>query len=198
MVTRSLAVAALLLAASAASAQNLFVNPDLDSGPAGWVLGCGTSLEWIPEDEALCPGSGALRVPGGPCRGSQGAGAGQCLAAAGLDQLSVSGRVRASGGFAVVLLAYFESVDCTGAETGSDVAPVPATPGQWQTVSLPVALPPPGTGSILVGLGAASGGPVGADIDSGYVGALPLVFRDGFEGDQAGFPPGCRWSVAAP
>ena len=195
---RALAFVALLLAGDAALAQNLFVNPDLDDGPTGWVLGCGTDLQWIADDEASCPGSGALHVTGGPCMGSEGAGAGQCVPAAGLAQLSVAGRVRATGGFAVIFLAYFESADCSGTEIDTEILPVAAPPGQWQTVSLPLALPPPATSSILVGIGAASGGPVDADIDAGYAGALPLVFRDGFEGDQAGFPPGCRWDAAVP
>lgn len=191
-------VAVLFLAAAPLAAQNLFVNPDLDASLVPWVMGCGTQMSWIADDADSCPGSGAMHVTSGPCQGTQGSGAGQCVAAGALGQLSAAGSVRASSGFLLVVLQFFDSPDCSGTAASQQAQLNGGGTGQWQQVTFDNVPIPGGTGSILVGFGAAGTGAVDADIDAGYAGALPLVFREDFEGNLGGTPPACRWSAVSP
>ncbi|HSM14626.1 MAG TPA: hypothetical protein VLA66_11220 [Thermoanaerobaculia bacterium] len=194
----AIAVVALgLLAAAPAGAQNLFTNPDLNQNPDGWILACGTTLTWIGDDEAGCPGSGSAHVTGTLCMGLQGAAAGQCVPVGAATTIAATGRVRAANGFAGVGMQFFDGADCTGnvlAQVNS--APVGAT-GDWQTVEdeQPV---PGGSVSVAVGFGALDFAAVDADVDAGYAGLVPLVFRDDFEGNLAGDDMPCRWSAAIP
>lgn len=190
--------AVVVLAAPPLAAQNLFVNADLDSGSASWVMGCGTQMDWQADDEAACPGSGSLHLLAGPCQGTQGAGAGQCVSAGVLGELSAAASVRAGSGFLLVVLEFFDSPDCSGTVASQQVRPVSAADGQWHRVTFDNVAIPGGTGSILVGFGAAGAGTADADVDAGYAGALPLVFRDDFEGNLEGAPPACRWSAVSP
>lgn len=189
----------LVLAAPPLEAQNLFVNPDLDDSLMAWVMGCGTQMSWIAEDADSCPGSGAMYVASGPCQGLQGAGAGQCVTAVSLGPaVSAAASVRASSGYLLVVLRFFASPDCSGSMASQRVENFGIGNGQWRPLAFENVTIPGGTGSILVGFGAVGSGTVDADIDAGYAGALPLVFREDFEGNLGGTPPACRWSVVAP
>lgn len=192
-----LALAA-LLAASGAFAQNLFVNADLNDDPAGWELACGTLLTFTAvEDEAGCPASGSVHATSGPCVGFQGAGAGQCIAVVAQEPIFATGRVRGAAGFAGVAVRYHDTTDCTGtALLEENSPPAPAT-GDWQSVSY-AGVPPAGSVSALLGFGVVNVAPVDADVDAGYAGSAPLVFRDGFDGDTDGGSSACRWSSVAP
>jgi hypothetical protein len=188
----------LLLPCAPLAAQNLFVNPDLDTDTGGWVLACGSSPTWQTDDESGCLASGSVHVTSGSCQGLQGSGMGQCFAAGALTSISTTGRVRAPSGYVLAVFEAFPTVDCSGAPTTTiNSTPVVAT-GDWQSVSLDDVAVPGGSGSILVGFGAGDFTAVDADIDAGYAGERALVFRDGFEGDPDSAPPSCRWSTVTP
>jgi hypothetical protein len=186
------------LVAASAGAQNLMVNPDFDESIDGWVAACGSNPVWqFTEDEAGCPGSGSVHVTSGPCQGFQGAGAGQCLPIADGAIFFATGKVRAALGFVGVAVQYHDTADCSGipiAEVTS--TPVGAT-GGWDTVTF-TDLAPTGTVATAVGFGAVNIQPVDADVDAGYAGILPLIFRDDFEGDTEGDTMPCRWSAVSP
>lgn len=174
--------------------QNLFANPDFDSDVAPWIAGCGSTPVWLGEDSAGCGGSGASTQTSGPCQGFQGAGVGQCVSVAGLSELFASARVRASSGFAGVLVFFFAGVNCIDPSTGDTVSPmVPAT-GEWVEVRFENLEIPPGTASALVGFGALAPGAIEVEVDAAYVGESNLVFRDDFEGDLEGSTDACAWS----
>jgi hypothetical protein len=187
-----------MLVAAPLAAQNLFVNADLNTDTTSWVVGCGTLMTWTSADESLCAGSGSAHVTSGPCQGFQGAGAGQCVPVAGLATLFASGRVRASAGFVGVVIGFFDGPDCTGTLIDSINSAAGGATHDWQTVSLADVVVPTGTATALVGFGAVNSTVVDADIDTGYAGGLPLVFRDDFEGDLEGAASACRWSVVSP
>jgi len=191
-------IAALLASCAPLAAQNLFVNSDLDSSLVSWTMGCGTQMAWASADEAGCPGSGSVHVTGGPCQGQQGAGAGQCIAAGALTAVSAAGRVRATSGLHVVVFQYFFTPDCSGTMASQQVVPAGAASGNWTLVSAENVAIPGGTGSILVGFGAASNAIVEADVDAGYVGVRSRIFREDFEGDLGGSSAACRWSAVVP
>jgi len=190
-------VLAVLVAASA-GAQNLLINPDFDENPDGWLLVCGSSPVWqMMEDEAGCPGSGSVHVTGGACQGIQGAGVGQCLPVGALTEISATGRVRAASGFVGVGMEFYDAADCTGNLIQPSNSPPVAASGDWDTVTLDETVPS-GSVSVAVGFGALDFSPVDAEVDAGYAGILPLVFRDDFEGDTEGDTSPCRWSAAVP
>ena len=190
--------ALLVLSAGAASPQNLFVNADLDEDLAGWQLACGTTLSYqATEDEAGCPNSGSAHSTSGPCVGFEGAGAGQCVPVTEGVMLHATGRVRAPAGFVGVALRYFESADCTGDPLLELTSPPGPASGAWQTASFSD-LPPVGALSVALGFGAVNVSPVDVDVDAGFVGPAPLIFRDGFDGDADGSTAACRWSSTVP
>lgn len=186
------------LVAASAGAQNLLINPDFDENPNGWLLLCGSNPVWqMTEDEAGCAGSGSVQVTGGLCSPVQGSAVGQCLAVGSLAELSATGRVRAASGFVGAGMEFYDAVDCAGnllLQVNS--APIPAD-GSWQTVTLDQAVPG-GSVSVVVGFGALDLSAVDSEVDAGYAGVLPLVFRDDFEGDTDGEMFPCRWSSAVP
>lgn len=187
-----------VLASSPLAAQNLFVNPDFDTDASGWVLACGSNPTWMADDESGCLASGSVHVTSGSCQGLQGSGMGQCLPAGTMTSVWTSGRVRAQSGYVLAAFESFPSTDCSGVATAMiNSTPVAAT-GSWQTVGLDDVALPAGTGSILVGFGAGDLFAVDSDIDAGYAGTRPLIFRDGFEGDPDASPPSCRWSTVTP
>jgi hypothetical protein len=192
---------ALALIGGTLSAQNLIVNPDLDADPAGWTIGCGTSLDWLDEDEASCPGSGAARVAGTVCQGVPSAGAGQCVAVADLPTVFAAARVRVASGLAPqsgVLIGFFDGADCGGSQIGEPLtAFAGAGVGEWRTVTFAVGVPT-GALSAVVGFGAVDLAAPTVDVDSGYAGARPRVFHDDLEGNPGGGPPVCRWSLVTP
>jgi hypothetical protein len=192
-------VLALALSVAPLAAQNLLVNPDFDQDVAGWSQVCGPSFDWVAEDEAGCPGSGAAHVLCSDCMGIQGAGIGVCVQVGALETAWASARVRPSGGFGVVAMSFYDNPGCTEPSASQQVAPaVPAT-GDWMTVAFDAVAIPAGTVSILVGFGGAVAvGPIESDVDFAYFGARPLVFRDDFEGNAGGGEPTCRWSLVAP
>jgi hypothetical protein len=201
--TRILAVAVVLsamavMAATAASAQNRFVNADLDEAPDSWQLACGIELTWSAvEDEAGCPASGSVHATSGPCIGGlQGAGAGQCVPVTAGETIHASGRIRAAHGFVGVAIRYHDTADCTGTPVGEVTSAPQGATGDWQTVSHAEVVP---AGiAAAIGFGAVDATPVDADVDTGYAGDVPQLFRDGFQGDGEAAPGGCRWSSVAP
>ena len=120
------------------------------------------------------------------------------MPAAGLATISVSSRVKASTGTLVAVLEFHDAADCGGSVLGTVFTPSGGATGNWQTVTDVNRLVPVGTVTVLVGFGAAGGGAVDAEVDAGYAGERPLVFRDDFEGNLGGAPPACRWSVVSP
>ena len=186
------------LVAASAGAQNLLINPDFNENPDGWLVVCGSNPVWqMTEDEAGCPGSGSVAVTSGACPPVVGSAFGQCLPVGSLAELSATGRVRAASGFVGAGLEFYDAAGCTGnlvLQVSS--TPTPAS-GQWQTVTLDQAVPS-GSVSVLVGFGALDLSPVDSEVDAGYAGAVPLVFRDDFEGDTEGDTVPCRWSAAVP
>lgn len=187
-----------VLFAVSAGAQNLLVNPDLDETADGWVAFCGSNPVWqMTEDEAGCPGSGSVLITSGPCQGFEGSGAGQCLPIADGETFFATGRVRAALGFVGVAVQYHDTADCSGIPLAQAISPPVGATGGWDTVTLTDSAPA-GTVATLVGFGAVNIQPVDAEVDAGYAGILPLVFRDDFEGDTEGDTNPCRWSAAVP
>ncbi len=187
------------LAGAPLAAQNLLVNPDFDADASGWMLDCGSSLTWIPDDEAGCPGSGAVHVTSGPCNGVfDTASIAQCLPVAEGIVLSVTGRVRASFGFVLGLLSSYSTTDCSGAPTMATQSQATPVTGDWQTIVFDDFTVQTGTASILLAFKTNDVTPVSADFDAGYAGEQPLVFHDNFEADSASAPPSCRWSSITP
>ena len=186
------------LCATAAGAQNLFVNPDLDQDVVGWQLACGTTLTWSAvEDEAGCGGSGSLHATSGDCMGLQGGGGSQCIPVVAGELISATGRVRGATGFAGVAIFYHDTNDCSGPPIDQvTTAPVGAT-GDWQTVTYDDTVPA-GAASAALGFGIVDFAAVDVDVDAGYAGASPLVFRDGFDGNLDGATTPCRWTSTVP
>ena len=173
---RALAVFALLLAAPAAFATNLVVNPGFDGGAAGWKLwsqaGKLTS-EWRPEDATSDPGSGSFRLTHLGDRALGYAGATQCVPVAGGATHAVAGRLRipagqAATGRAVIELDWYSGPGCSSDLLNAEFAVQrETTPGGWSLEGALVGAPG-GAHSVFLQLGVfinAPGAPLVADFD---------------------------------
>lgn len=144
--TAAVAAGALLIATvTAASAQNLVVNPNFDTGLTSWLSSGGTTF-----DAAIgSPAPGSARFAGGPFGAplTIGGGVFQCIngIVAGTTY-DFGGQVlltsSPTGGSAFFAVIWFSGVGCTGSLTAVQGSPVSAL-GSW--------LPSAGSGIAPVG-----------------------------------------------
>jgi len=195
----NLVLAAMLsLAAPAAIAQNLLVNPDFDANIAGWTVVAGTDPTWLADvDHDECDGSGSLRVTSvadpEPLVGVL-----QCIdvAVPEGEQVTASARILQIEGNFALSLSFYMAAGCDGGFAGGDVDLGTVNPVAWTEYEVQLTAPAgvqsilfQMEGSVAENLSSSVFPSFDTTIDRAWVGfGQPLFW------DDLGAASTCRWS----
>ena len=171
--------AVFLLAAGAASADNVLVNGGFASDVSGWTSPPDAFATWVASDATGSPTSGSAQVTSIAGQGGTITGLYQCVAAVPGTSYDFGARARvdaATGVTAFVMLSFFSGAGCAGTElsrSSSDSPPI----GSWDLVGGKGATAPDGAASMRLLLAvqkAAAGGQATALFDDAYLN-VPFV-----------------------